>query len=90
MDQAKCENCRFWKAVGPLAERRDAKEGFCHRYSPRIVNGMLFRCSDLKGVDVRQLQEFPDTWETLDAVWPKTLTRNWCGDWESNGEKHDR
>ncbi len=80
----KCEECKFWEETG-LVDEEDTEsntEGFCCKYAPRIVRGMLFQAPDMSGTIDWRRQEFPDCWEGQEAIWPKTLSFQGCGEFQ--------
>ena len=85
----KCIDCKWWKEVGLVDEDRPdgGIEGFCCKYTPKIVRGMLFQAPDMGGEIDWTKQEFPACWENLEGVWPKTLDFKWCGEWEEKTQK---
>ena len=84
-EKPRCENCKYWDLFGLRDDKRPdgGTEGFCNKYAPKIVRGMLFQGPDMNGEINWRINEHPDCWENQSAIWPKTLDFKWCGEFES-------
>ena len=83
----KCKDCKWWEL-----EFEDNAEGFCHKYAPRLVEGMMIlgddETLDRDSDGLCEKRRYMHIWDGKDALWPKTREYGWCGEFESKEQQH--
>ena len=64
---SKCGDCKWWENHSDLGEEY-TDEGYCRRRSPFLIDALIYQTGDAA--------------DSIDAVWPVTTVKDYCGEFQ--------